>query len=139
MKTQLLIQDVCDRGFKNAASLAPEERLVYLLADLEALIDMEGWDHFFMTDRMQYYPDLISGLRAAGDSVSVEVLQDYEQHFGGFGVSFEPEAIAKFLSEERDGYISSCRDWQRDFELAKETRWKKIEEYLSHRGYEIAG
>jgi hypothetical protein len=139
MKIQLRIQDVCDRGFKNAASLTPEERLVFLLAYLEALIDMEGWDYFFMHDRMRYFPDLIDGLRAAGDLVSVEVLKDYEQHFSRYGVSFEPEAIAKFLREEPDGYMNSCRDWQRDFELAKETRWKKMEEYLSRRGYEIAG
>ena len=139
MSIPLRIEDVCDRGFKDAARLTPEERLVYLLADLETLIDMEGWDHFFMTLRMQYYSDLISGLQAAGDSVSAEVLRDYEEHFSLYGVAFEPKAIAGFLSEEPDGYASSCRDWQEEFELAKETRWKKMEQYLAGRGYEIVG
>ncbi len=139
MSIQLRIEDVCDRGLKDAGSLTSEERLVYLLADLETLIDMEGWDHFFMTPCMRYYSDLISGLQAAGDSVSVEVLRDYENHFSRYGVAFEPEAIAAFLCESPDGYESSCRDWQEEFEAAKETRWKKIEEYLAPRGYEIAG
>jgi hypothetical protein len=62
MSTLLNIQDVCNRGFRDATSLTPQERLVYLLADLESLKGMEGWDHFFTTNRMRYYTRLISAV-----------------------------------------------------------------------------
>ena len=137
MSTLLTIESVCRRGFKDAASLTQPERFLYLLADLETLRDMEGWDDFFTTDRMRYYHDLITGLEASGDSVSVEILRDYERHFSKWGVAFEPAAISKFLSEVPDGYVSTCRDWQSEFELAKEDRWNKVEEYLKRCGYEI--
>ena len=140
MSTSLDIQDVCDRGFRDATSLTSEERFIYLLADLELLREMEGWDHFFMTDRMMiYYRELIAGLEASGDSVSIEILQDYERHFSKYGVAFEPSAIRAFLSQESEGYMSSCRDWSSEFELAKETRWDKVEAYLTRCGYTLVG
>jgi hypothetical protein len=138
MTAPLSIASLFDRGFKDAASLTPQERLVYLLADLETLKDMEGWDHFFTADyRMRYYRDLLAGLDAAGDSVSVEILRAYESHFVRYGVSFTADAIVTFLSDVPEDFWKSSRDWEAEFELAKEERWNKVEEYLRRHGYEI--
>jgi hypothetical protein len=136
MSTPLTIDSVCHRGFADADSLTPQERLVYLLADLESLKDMEGWDHFFTTNRMCYYRDLVAGLEAAGDAVSVEILHAYEAHCRSYGIAFEATAIAKFLSDVPEAFWKS-RDWETEFELAKEDRWNKVEEYLRRYGYEL--
>jgi hypothetical protein len=138
MSTLLNIQDVCNRGFRDATSLTPQERLVYLLADLESLKDMEGWDHFFTTNRMRYYRDLVTGLEAAGDTVSLEILHAYETPFSSYGVAFEASAIAKFLSDVPEAFWKS-RDWESEFELAKEDRWSKVDAYLTRCGYALAG
>jgi hypothetical protein len=137
MRTPLHIEVVSKRGFADADSLTPQERLVYLLVDLEAHKDMEGWDDFFTTNRMRYYRDLVAGLEAAGDSASVEILRAYESHFSTYGVAFEATVIAKFLSDVPEDFWSSSRDWETEFELAKEDRWNKVEEYLRRYGYEI--
>ena len=139
MSTPLTIKSVCDRVFKDAASLTQPERFLYLLANFESWKDMEGWDFFYLSYNFPYYHDLIAGLEASGDAVSLEILRDYEQHFFKWGVAFEQEAIRSFLADPLESYLSSCRDWEREFEDSKEIRWQKVEAYLKRCGYEVVG
>lgn len=136
-RTPLDIHAVYSRGLADPKSLTPQERLVYLLVDLETSADMEGWDHFFMYPRMEFYPELLGGLKAAGDTASLEVLQDYEQHFIERGVAFDPGAISRFLVDASEEYFQSCRDWRKDYSRLTEVRWQKVADYLGHYGYTI--
>lgn len=137
MSTPFDIHAVYSRGLKDPKRLTPQERLVYLLVDLETCADMEGWDHFFIYSMMEFYPELLDGLKAAGDTASLEILQDYEQHFIERGVAFKPEAINDFLGGASDEYFQLCRDWREDYSRLTEIRWQKVADYLSHYGYTI--
>ena len=137
MSTPLDIDAVYRRGLADAKSLTPEERLVFLIVDIQICADMEGWDHFFVYSGMQYYQELIAGLKAAGDVESLEVLQDYEQHFRERGIAFESEAISDFLRDPPPEYLSSCRDWREDYTRLTDVRWKKVQDYLSSHGYTV--
>ena len=139
MSTPLVRRIVYDRGLSDAESLSREERLVYLLVDLEICMDMEGWDHFFMSSGMHYYREFVDGLRAAGDTASPEVLQDYERHFRERGVPFEADAIDSFLCDAPDSYFESLRDWREDYSRLSEIRWQKVTEYLDRHGYILMG
>src|SRR4051794_14025509 len=110
--TSIEIEGVMKRGFPDITALAVEERFVYLLVQLETLMNMEGWDDFFTSAYMRYYDELVSGLALAGDLDSLEVLKDYEQHFSILNVSFTAEAIDQFLCHPPAGYLQQCRDWR---------------------------
>ncbi|WP_038170006.1 hypothetical protein [Verrucomicrobium sp. BvORR106] len=131
------IQAVYSRGLTDPKSLTSQERLVYLLVDLETCADMEGWDHFFMHSGIEYYPEILAGLRAAGDMESLEILQDYERALREHGVAFDSDAIGDFMCNASDEYLQSCRDWREDYSRLAEARWQKVKDYLSQYGYTI--
>jgi len=137
MSALLDIQAVYSRGLVDPKSLTSQERLVYLLVDLEICADMEGWDHFFMHSGIESYPKILAGLRAAGDMESLEILQDYERHFLEHGVAFDSDAISDFVRDASDEYLQACRDWREDYSRLAEARWQKVKDYLSQYGYTI--
>jgi hypothetical protein len=128
-------RDIYERGLADVASLSSDERIVYLLLELETYAAMEGWDHFFTTDKLRFYSELKFGLLAAGDLKSLAVLEDYERHLAEHGVSIEPAAIDAFLCEQDDDYFASGRDWYGDFDALTESRWKRVQEYFTLKGY----
>ncbi|MGV3723259.1 MAG: hypothetical protein ACO1SX_20355 [Actinomycetota bacterium] len=88
---------VYDRGLADPDALTPEERLVYLLLEVEICADMEGWDHFFTMEQVRYLGELKAGLKAVGDRASFAIIEDYEQCFAAHGVAMEAEAVGEFL------------------------------------------
>lgn len=130
---------VYERGLAQPEALTGDERLVYLLMDVEACMDMEGWDHFFMTDNIRYYQELKHGLHVIGDSDSLEVIEDYEEHLRANGVAMEPDAIASWLRNQDDEYLQGCRDWREDYAKLTGTRWDKVKGYLHRRDIELVG
>jgi hypothetical protein len=137
MSTPIDLAATHQRGLADRDSLAPHERLVYLLVDLELSADMEGWDHFFIHSRQEDYATIFAGLRAAGDEASLAVLQDYERHFHEHGVAFTPSAICVFLDDASDQYLRSCRDWHADYTALGEERWQKLTDSLHQHGYQL--
>jgi hypothetical protein len=128
---------VYKRGIANPDNLDSDERLVYLLMELETYMDMEGWDHFFTTDKMRYYAELKGGLKSAGDKQSLEVLEHYEHYLRALGVEMQPNAIDAFLCVRDDSELDSCRDWRTDYNRLNDVRWQKVRVYLRGRGVEL--
>lgn len=122
---------VYERGLADPQSLTSEERLIYLVLELENMADMEGWDHFFVTDTGHYLGELKAGLRAAGDTDSLGVLEDYERQLFEQGVGMEPEALGRFLAAQNDTYFANDRDWREEFNNLVDQRWTRIRQYLS--------
>jgi hypothetical protein len=128
---------VFPRGLRDPEGLTVAERLVFILMEFEALMDMEGWDHFFTSTWSRYYPELKRGLAAAGDLESLEVLEDYEQHLRERNVALEPGAIDAFIVAQSDDYFRECRDWRDDYSELSEQRWRKVREHLGTLGLEL--
>ena len=103
--------DVYQRGLKDPDSLSEEELIVYLLIELETEMDMEGWDHFFTTDKLRYYPKLKSALQLIGDLASLRVINGYEAFLRSYGVPMRPDAITAFF-RDRSAEIAHDRDWR---------------------------
>lgn len=126
--------EVYRQGLKAPEALTAEERLVYLLLELETYADMEGWDHFFTTPLMRYYDELRSGLQAIGDPDSVGVLDHYAAFLSSHGVAMEPGAIEQFCCDQG----TEAHDWREDYGRHAETRWRRVREWLGQRGIELA-
>jgi len=126
--------EVYQRGLRDPEALTGEERLVYLLIELETYADMEGWDHFFTTPLMRFYEELKGGLQAAGDLRSAGVLNRYEEFLRSHGVALEPDAIEEFCgAADTDG-----GDWHEEYSRLNEARWERIREWLRSRGITLA-
>lgn len=128
---------VYERGLRHPEALTAAERLVFLLMEFETLMNMEGWDDFFTSRWSHYYPEMKQGLGAAGDTDSLEVLQDYERHLQERNVALEPRAIDSFLAAQDDEYFKKCRDWREDYGELSEKRWSKVRDYLGKLGFEL--
>lgn len=136
--TRLDPEDVFQRGLKDWDSLSPHERLVFLLMEFEARMDMAGWDDFFTSPWASGYPELRHGLARAGDGESLAVLDDYEAHLRAHGVLLNPASLASFLSRQDNEYFSHCRDWRADYTDLSPRRWSKVCDYLSSQGLSLA-
>lgn len=129
--------DVFERGLKNPDALTEAELMVFLFLDLQIIMEMEGWDHFFATDRMRFYPQLKSGLQRIGDAESLRVIEDYEALLGTHGVPMESDAIDSYvcggLAED------DTRDWREEYLAHTEQRWELVRRYLVQRGFQLIG
>ncbi|HDM8184996.1 TPA: hypothetical protein P0E26_001689 [Vibrio harveyi] len=132
----LNVEDIFDKGLTNTELLTEDEWLIFVVAYLESVADMEGWDHFF-TYNMNWYPILTNSLELASDETSLKIIENYKQHFAKLGVNFHPESIDSFLVSAESGYYESCPDWRELFSGVSEQRWYKISAYFSSRGIKI--
>jgi len=119
-------EKILDKGLIDESALSENEKLIFSVAYLESIADMEGWDHFF-TYSMRLYPHVIKLLKLTNDEASLNILYDYEKHFEKLGVNFSPKEIDGFLTNAPDSYYNSCPDWRELFEQASKERWAKIE------------
>ena len=135
---ELDASEIFERGLNDPQSLMPEERLVYLVRELEILADMEGWDQFFVsTTSAPYFEEMKAGLSAVGDLDSLAVLNDYEHQLSEQGIVMEPAPLGRFLATRSDDYFANDRDWCEEFSDFQEQRWEKIRQYLSERGIRL--
>lgn len=131
---QLAPLEVYHRGLKDPEALSLEERLVYLVLELETYADMEGWDHFFTTPLLRFYEELKRGLWEAGALPSFEVLERYEAFLRAHGVVMDPDAIEVFCAE----FEGEAADWREEFSRLTEARWNEIRGWLKQRGVTLA-
>jgi hypothetical protein len=124
--TEAHVLEIHERGLKGPEALNAQALFVYALTELQTMAEMQGWDHFFTSDRMRFYPQLEAGLVTCGDRESLKVLEDYEKHLAKHGVAFEPQAISQFIQTQNEEYFRSCSDWRADFMRLADVRWKKI-------------
>lgn len=139
MSTALDTVDIFHRGNENLSSLHGAERLVFMLQDFDLLMEMEGWDHFFIYDHyFAWYSEFKEWLNTIDDRRSLAVLEDYERHLVDRGISLLPEAIDEFLSLQDDAYLNSCPDWREQFLELTKYRWARARAYLRGEGLELA-
>ncbi len=124
------VNDILEKGLKGE-SLTDNENMVYVVAYLESIADMEGWDHFF-TYSMNLHQTLCNTLKEIGDFVSYKVIKDYESHFQKYGVMFESQEIDKFLAAASEEYFKRCPDWREEFFQASELRWDLMIKYFKN-------
>ena len=130
------IDKILDKGLEPNCSLNDNEILVFALAYLESVADMEGWDHFF-TYNMDLYPNAIKILKLAGDFESLKVLNDYKKHFIDLGIQFNPTDIDYFLASASPQYFDFSPDWRELFSDLSEKRWELISAYFKRNNIKI--
>jgi len=132
----LNVDDIIDKGLVDESQLTSNEQLIFAVAYLESLSDMEGWDHFF-TYNFSWYSKLIEALELSNDQLSLNVLNDYKQHFIKLGVPFQSTEIDNFLLTANEGYFEHCIDWRESFNEVADQRWRKIQLYFNSIGFEL--
>jgi hypothetical protein len=126
---------IYDRGVKDLASLAGAERLIFMLQDFDILIEMEGWDHFFLHEHhFIWYSEMREWLRIIGDFASLAVLDSYETHLKTNGVALSPIEIERLLNTQDNSSLQCCVDWGGQYCDLKEFRWAKASAYLEGQG-----
>lgn len=132
----LSVEGILDKGLESESLLSELEWPIFVVAYLESIADMEGWDHFF-TYNLAWYSQLLDILRLSGDFRSLGIIKDYENHLIKHGVEFKQESIDAFLTKAPDDYFDSCPDWREQFQSNSESRWKLIERYYSDKGLRV--
>jgi hypothetical protein len=118
--------DIYDRGLRDFSSLQGAERLVFMLQDFDNLMEMEGWDHFFLYEHhFIWYCEMKEWLHLIGDRASLTVLEDYERHLTRYGVPFSPVGIQNFLNTQDNVYLCECPDWRGQYCELRRDRWAK--------------
>jgi len=124
----LSVDEVLDKGLNDQSNLSDLEWPVFVVAYLESVADMQGWDHFF-TYNMEWCPLVVRILKLSGDLQSLRVIEGYRKHFENLGVNFEADEIDQFLAGASDEYFDECQDWSEEFTQVADTRWELIAQH----------
>lgn len=126
---------IYDRGLADLNNLAGPERLVFMLQDFDNLMEMEGWDHFFLYEHhLAWYAEMKEWLRQIGDEASLAVLSDYESHVSSEGFELSPAGIEALLRSKDNEYYRSCPDWCGQYCALREDRWARASAFLTSHG-----
>lgn len=127
--------DCYQKGLKNIDELTPEERQIYILMEFETLMDMEGWEHFFIYDwHLKFCSELKQTLQVIDDSDSLSFLNQYELHLHEKSIPLEAEAIENFVFSQSESYFVNSPDWRELYSQFTEERWNKMSRYLAKKG-----
>lgn len=134
MATEVNVQAVYEKGLEDLTSLQTHERLIFVLLDFETLMDMEGWDHFFMYEHsLAHYPELKEWLLKIEDHASFAVLQKFEQCVNDPQALSSADAYERYCSSVSDTERINGPDWRKDYSNLSEQRWGKVAEFLKDR------
>ena len=126
------------RGLNSRSSLDDVELFVFAVMDLEALMDMEGWEHFFCSPQSaSLYPKLKMWLGAADDRASLSVLEDFERYLLANGVPLAPASIDQHFTTLDAASLAGLPDWRGRFAEVVEQRWEAISAHLKSLGIEL--
>ena len=126
---------VYDRGLADLSSLQGVERVIFMLQDFDNLMEMEGWDHFFLYENhFRWYGEFKEWLFLLGDSASLSVLKDYENYLKAHNVGLCPREIENFLSSLEEAELSGQVDWREQFCALRADRWARATAFLRSRG-----
>jgi len=122
---------IYEKGLADLSELDGVERLVFMLQDFDNLMDMEGWDHFFLHEsHFAWYPEMKDWLHTIGDTASLAVLTDYEAYLKERLVRLSPSEIERFLSFQDNASMNAAPDWRHQYSELKAARWAKALAYL---------
>src|SRR5271166_6358426 len=131
MQQVLDAMDIYERGLRDLSSLKGRERLVFMLQDFDNLMEMEGWEHFFLYEcHFAWYSEMKEWLSTIGDRASLAVLGEFETHLQGRGVPLSPSAFESFLNSGGDAYLRAYPDWRSKYCELRGTRWARASAYL---------
>ena len=134
MKVDLL--ELNQRGDEDFDGLSETEKDLYSLFELDALSQMEGFEHYFITDRNVRLARIISLLDAAGSLNVRPVREMYDWIERELG-TWDPDAVEDFIF--RDENSIRVDRWGHDFDQGLQPMWAAVTSYLKdHRGVEIA-
>jgi hypothetical protein len=106
--------------------------------NFDNLMEMEGWDHFFLYERdFALYPEMKAWLRTIGDAESLRILEDFESHLKSRGVPLSPKEIERFLNQQDNLYLQSCPDWEKQYIELRKQRWERVLGYLEKQGLSL--
>jgi hypothetical protein len=126
---------VYDKGLEGLDRLAGVERLVFMLQDFDNLMEMEGWDHFFLYEHhFAWYAEMKDWLRGIGAAASLAILEDFEAHVRSQGFEVSPTGIESLVRSREEGYDQLCPDWCGQYCALREDRWSKATALLSSQG-----
>ena len=129
--------EIYDRGLGNLASLQGAERFIFMLLDFDNLMEMEGWDHFYLYDHhFAWYGEMKEWLLRIGDDESLAVLYDYESYLNAHGIKVSPSAINEF-DYDSEAYSLACNQWRDRYCELRELRWSKTIAYLELQGIQV--
>lgn len=135
MATLLNPLAVYNRGLADLDSLVGVERLVFMLQDFDNLMEMEGWDHYYLYEHhFAWYAEMKDWLRQIGDEASLDVLNDYEAHVQSKGFPVSPSGIEALLVSSDGVPYQSRPDWCGRYCAMREDRWARVAEFLSVQG-----
>jgi hypothetical protein len=124
-----------DRGLSDLDSLVGAERLVFMLQDFDNLMEMEGWDHYFLhKHHFAWYGEMKRWLHQIGAEGSLAVLNNYESHVRSKGFEVSPSDIESLLTSEDELDHRSCPDWRDQYCALREDRWEKAIAFLRDQG-----
>lgn len=123
---------VYNKGLAGLDYLAGAERLVFMLQDFENLMEMEGWDHFYLYEHhFAWYAEMKDWLQQIGAVGSLAVLDSYEMHVQSQGFEVSPTGIEALLRSRGD---QDLPDWVGEYCALREDRWAKATALLASRG-----
>jgi len=105
--------------------------------DFDNLMEMEGWDHFFLHEHhFVWYAEMKEWLRQAGDEASLAVLADYEGWLREQGLGLPPDWDECFAVVEALGDL--IPDWRERYSELREARWVRAAAYFERCGAKLA-
>jgi hypothetical protein len=129
---------IYDRGLADLASLDGVERLLFMLQDFDNLMEMEGWDHFFLYENhFAWYAEMKDWLRQIGDEASLTVLSDYESRIRAKGFEVSPTGIEAWLQAEHEADDPGDPDWCGQYCALREARWERALAHMAGQGFAV--
>ena len=126
---------IYDRGLAGLDSLVGVERLIFMLQDFDNLMEMEGWDHFFLYEHhFVWYAEMKEWLRTIRETASLAVLGDYEGHVISKGFEFSPTGIDGLLRSKDEPYYRNCPNWCDQYCAFRASRWANASAYVESQG-----
>lgn len=124
--------EIYEKGLSDPTILSPDERLIYLIQDIECYSLMEGWDSFFCSPTaMPYYDELKDGLRMIRATASLEVLRAYEQEVNALGFDVTIEGIDDMLASDVFDALDPPHDYTDDWIKHSDELWELLRDYLA--------
>jgi len=129
---------IYDRGLAGLDRLVGPERLVFMLQDFDNLMEMEGWNHFFLCEHhFAWYVEMKQWLERIAAVSSLAVLGHYENHLTREGFELSPTGVQQLLKTkdaEDPEYHRNCVDWCGQYCAFRDDRWTKATAYLNSQG-----
>lgn len=114
-------------GKKMYAKLEHDERMVFLIADAEAVISTEGWNKYFIDPvRIGRTKDLINALQAIEETHTISIINNFIKEVENHNFKFESDSVARYVKE----YPVVDSFWNRRFMIKSGLRWGRLKNYF---------